>query len=330
MTTTYAVTGASGYIASNLIKTLLEKGYNVHGTVRDVSNQKKVKHLLNTVSNENQKGKLTLFEADLLKEGSFKKCFEGVSGVFHVASPFQLTVKNPQKDLVEPAINGTKNVISEAFNSKTVQRVIVTSSMASVCGDRPPEHKYTEKDWNDTAVIEKSPYPYSKVKAEQAAWELVENLTKDVKDRKFSLVVINPAFVFGPPLSDRDDSVSVGTIRAIVSGAMKEIDNGMKFGIVDVRDVVKAHISAMENEDASGRYITCHSNSYYLSDLAVILKEKFPKHPITDKTVGNKDPVREYENDKLLKLIGDLIPVEKTLVDMGNSLIDLGLVQKIE
>ena len=198
--------------------------------------------------------------------------------------------------------------------------------MASVCGERPVEHIYTDKDWNDTATIETSPYPFSKVEAEKSAWDLVKELTKDIKDRKFDLVVINPAFVLGPPLSDRDDSVSVGTIRAVLSGFMKEIDNSMNFGIVDVRDVVKAHIGAMVNEDASGRYITCHSKSYRIAEVAEILAKKVPNHPVSNTFVGEKPAVREYENKKLIKLIGDLIPIEQTLVDMGNSLIELKLI----
>lgn len=126
-----AVTGASGYIASMLIQVLLSKGYTVHGTVRSLKDEQKVKHLIETIG-KSEKGKLVLFEADLLKEGSFKECFEGVTGVFHTASPFQLSVKDPMKDLVEPALNGTINVINEAIKTKTVKRVVLTSSMASV------------------------------------------------------------------------------------------------------------------------------------------------------------------------------------------------------
>lgn len=126
-----AVTGAGGYIASMLIKDLLSKGYTVHGTVRNLKDEKKVKHLIDSIG-KSEKGKLVLYEADLLKDGSFKECFEGVEGVFHTASPFQLNVKDPKTDLLEPAVNGTANVINEAIHAKSVKRVIVTSSMAAV------------------------------------------------------------------------------------------------------------------------------------------------------------------------------------------------------
>jgi nucleoside-diphosphate-sugar epimerase len=308
----------------------LDLGYNVNGTVRSLSNEKKIQHLENSVSNKNQTGKLKLFEADLLEECSFKKCFEGVSGVFHVASPFFLSVKDPQKDLVEPAVNGTKNVINEAFNSSTVERVVVTSSMAAVCGDRQPGHVYTEKDFNDTTTIEKSPYTYSKVTAELAAWDLVKSLTQDLKDRKFDLVVVNPAFVMGPALSDRDDSTSVNFVKGYLSGETKEANRGMKFGFVDVRDVVSIHIAVMTNEKASGRYISCHDKSVLVSEMVEVLAKNFPKYPVTTTVVGEAPPQGLYDNSKLIELIGDLIPMETTMIDMANSLIDLGIIKKIE
>jgi nucleoside-diphosphate-sugar epimerase len=309
---------------------LLDLGFNVNGTVRSLSNEKKVKHLENSVSNKNQTGKLKLFEADLLDEGSFKKCFEGVSGVFHVASPFFHNVKDAPKDLIDPAVNGTKNVIREAFQSITVERVVVTSSMAAVCGDRQPGHVYTEKDFNDTATIEKSPYPFSKVSAELAAWELVKSLTEDLKDRKFDLVVVNPAFVMGPVLSDRDDSTSVNFVRGYLSGVTKEASRGMKFGAIDVRDVVSIHIAVMTNEKASGRYVSCHDKSFLASDLVAILAKNFPNYPVSTTVVGEEPPQGRYDNAKLIELIGELIPMEKTMIDMANSMIELGLVQKIE
>src|SRR5687768_6291582 len=107
---TVAVTGASGYIASCLVKELLLNKVNVNGTVRSLQDKTKVKHLQESLHVENG-GKLTLFEADLLLDGSFHDCFQGVTCVFHTASPFQLNVQDAQRDLVDPAVKGTENVI---------------------------------------------------------------------------------------------------------------------------------------------------------------------------------------------------------------------------
>ncbi|KAM1157993.1 hypothetical protein ACFX1X_028849 [Malus domestica] len=67
---TVCVTGASGYIASWLVKLLLQKGYTVKGTVRDPNDSKKTEHLR---SLDGAKERLHLFKADLLEEGSFYK-----------------------------------------------------------------------------------------------------------------------------------------------------------------------------------------------------------------------------------------------------------------
>jgi nucleoside-diphosphate-sugar epimerase len=308
---------------------LLDSGYNVNGTVRSLKDEKKIQHLHQTVSNETQKGKLTLFEADLLEEGSFQKTFEGVIGVFHVASPFFLyKTENPQKDLVDPAVNGTKNVINEAFKSKTVERVVVTSSTASVIGNRESGHIYTDKDFNDTVTIETQPYMFSKVTAEIAAWDLVKELTKELGDRKFDLVVVNPAFVLGPPLSSRDDSTSVAMIKAFLSGTAKETTRKQSFGIVDVRDVVNAHFEAMKNPEANGRYLVCHAEEFPIPDLIAILAKNFPKYPVTTTVVDDAVPKLIYDVKKTIDLIGELVPIEKTIVDMGNAMIDLGIVEK--
>src|SRR5690606_6754957 len=100
------------------------------------------------------------FEADLLKQGSFKKAFDGVQGVFHVASPYFLKPKeDAQKELIDPALKGTENVISEALNTDTVQRIILTSSLAAVMlNQRKEGHVYTPDDWTDSATIEQTPY----------------------------------------------------------------------------------------------------------------------------------------------------------------------------
>ena len=78
------VTGASGYIASWLVKYLLEDGYTVHGTVKSLDNKKKVEHL-NKIAEESV-GELKLFEADLLKEGSFENAMKGCTIVFHTVT----------------------------------------------------------------------------------------------------------------------------------------------------------------------------------------------------------------------------------------------------
>lgn len=78
------VTGGSGYIASWLVKFLLNRGYVVKATVRDPDDLKKTEHLPALAG---AKERLHLFKANLVEEGSFDPVIDGCDGVFHMASP---------------------------------------------------------------------------------------------------------------------------------------------------------------------------------------------------------------------------------------------------
>lgn len=109
------VTGASGFLASWLIKRLLSSGYHVIGTVRDSGKQNKYEYLW---SLEGATERLQLVQADLMEEGSFDNAIIGCKGVFHVASPV-LSV------ITDPKVPKKKMV----FNSFLVQCSVVTSSI---------------------------------------------------------------------------------------------------------------------------------------------------------------------------------------------------------
>ncbi|RKK07423.1 hypothetical protein BFJ66_g17536 [Fusarium oxysporum f. sp. cepae] len=107
---THLVTGGSGYVAIHLVYTLLEAGYSVHTTVRSLKNGSKVEPLRDL--QKKYPGKLELFEADLLRAGSFEAAMQGCSVVHHVASPFLMaeSITDGQKQMVEPALQGTRSV----------------------------------------------------------------------------------------------------------------------------------------------------------------------------------------------------------------------------
>ncbi|KAE8796920.1 Dihydroflavonol-4-reductase [Hordeum vulgare] len=129
------VTGASGYIASWLVKLLLHRGYTVRATVRDTADPKKTLHLQ---ALEGAKERLHLFKASLLEEGTFDAAIAGCDCVFHTASPFYHNVKDPKAELLDPAVNGTLNVL-RSCKKASIKRVIVTSSMAAVAYNGKPE-----------------------------------------------------------------------------------------------------------------------------------------------------------------------------------------------
>ena len=100
------VTGATGFLAGWVVKQLVDAGATVHATVRNPEDDSKCGHL-KTLSNTS-KGKIELFKADLLDDGSYAEAMKNCRVVIHTASPFITNYNDAQKDLIEPAVRGTK------------------------------------------------------------------------------------------------------------------------------------------------------------------------------------------------------------------------------
>jgi nucleoside-diphosphate-sugar epimerase len=266
------VTGGTGYLASWIIKMLLEDGINVHATVRDPSDAQKVKHLTSIAKTASRK--LQLFKADLLEPRSFDAPMQHCELVLHTASPYFITkTKNPEDELIRPAREGTRNVLEAVNRTPTVKRVVLTSSAAAMFGDNADIKSaaggiFTEKDWNVTSSAEHQPYAYSKTVAEKEAWAFAEQ--QDTWD----LVVINPAWILGPSVSQRTDSMSISTMIQLGDGTFKTGVPELWNGIVDVRDVASAHLKAGYIPQASGRHILVNEERTLL-DIANILRRYF-------------------------------------------------------
>jgi len=276
------VTGATGYVAGWLIKELLEAGVTVHAAVRDPSKTEKHEHLDEIAAKA--KGSIKYFKADLLDEGSYAEAMDECSIVFHTASPFIINVKNPQKELIDPAKLGTRNVLTQATKTSSVKRVVVTSSCAAVYGDnadlkKTPLGIFTEDVWNTSSSLKNNPYSYSKTVAEQQAWEIA-----NVQDQ-WDLVTINPTLVMGPGLNPKGTSESFNLIRQLGDGTMKAGVPDWGFGVVDVRDVAKAHIAAAYTPEAKGRYITSGHNTNFPEMAKLLLPQFGDQYPIPRKTL---------------------------------------------
>ena len=239
------VTGATGFVAAEIVRQLLEAGYSVRGTTRNVTQAVQDGHLTDLPGAAER---LELVEADLVEPGAFDEAVVGCEYVIHTASPYVLDVEDPQRDLVDPAVQGTLSVLESAAKTTAVKRVVLTSSFAAVSGGAK-DGIWTEKDWNTTSSLDSGAYAYSKTMAEKVAWQFVDD-----NDVPFDLVVINPTGVLGPSIVSRVNQ----THQIFVSMAHGEYPGiiGIEFPFVDVRDVAMAHIKAMENPDAGGRHIT--------------------------------------------------------------------------
>jgi nucleoside-diphosphate-sugar epimerase len=342
MTKPVLVTGATGYVAGWIVRRLLEDGITVHAAVRDPANAERLK-FLDALAAETP-GSIEYFRADLLEEGSYKEAMQGCELVFHTASPFTLVVEDPEKDLIEPAQLGTRNVLETANRTASVKRVVLTSSCAAIYGDNADieaidRDRFTEADWNFSSSLDHQPYSFSKTLAEREAWKIAE-----AQDR-WDLVVINPSFVLGPGVNPFATSESFTLLKQFGNGAMKTGIPAFYIGAVDVREVADAHLKAAFTPSARGRYITSAHNTSF-AEFGEILREHFgdaypfPKRtlpkwlvwlmgPMVDKSLSRRMVTRNVghpwraDNSKSIDELGiSYRPLEISLIEMFQQLID--------
>ncbi len=334
------VTGATGYVAGWIIKKLLDDGLRVHATVRNPANKESLKYLDAIAAKT--KGSIRYFKADLLSEGAYNEAMIGCELVFHTASPFTSKIKDPQHDLVDPALIGTKNVLESVNRTETVKRVVLTSSCAAIIGDAKdclgyPNGIATEEQWNATSAVDHQPYSYSKTVAEKAAWEI------NKAQNRWDLVVINPSLVIGPGINPESTSESFNLVRQLGDGSMKSGVPDFSIGVVDVRDLAEAHFSAGFTPEASGRHIISAENTDFIS-LSLYLQNKygtaypFPKKIVSKFLVWLIAPTAGFkrkmiwlnvgypwrvDNSKSIKTLGmKYRPAEVSIVDFFQQMID--------
>nr|XP_023912096.1 cinnamoyl-CoA reductase 1-like [Quercus suber] len=307
------VTGASGYIASWLVKLLLNRGYTVKASVRDPNDPKKTNHLQVL---DGAKERLHLFKANLLEDGSFDSAVEGCDGVFHTASPFYNNVKDAEAELLEPAVKGTLNVLSSCAKFPSVKRVVVTSSMAAVLYDKKagtPDVVVDETWFSDPDVCKEAKqwYSLSKTLAEENAW-------KFAKEKGIDIVTINPAMVIGPLLQPTLNT-SAATVLNLINGA--QTFPNVTFGWVNVKDVANAHIQAYEIPTASGRYCLVERVIHH-SEVMRVLRELYPSLQLPEKCADDKPfvPTFQVSKERTRSLGIEYIPFEVSLKEIVESL----------
>ncbi|ESO91430.1 hypothetical protein LOTGIDRAFT_153873 [Lottia gigantea] len=333
------VTGASGFIASHIVKLLQEEDFRVRGTVRSLTNEDKLKRLNSLCPHA--KHKLELLEADLLMPKTWESAVKDVEFVIHVASP---SPDDDGGDIIKVAVDGTINVLKACANANTVKRIVLTSScMAVFMVNRPSEVIRKEDDWSDPSELE--PYSRSKTLAEKAAWDFVKELPAD---KKIELAVINPAFVIGPVLHG-SNGTSQELIKRLLERSIPAVPN-CNITIVDVRDVALAHVRAMKLSEAAGmRHIVATANVSFPTIAQILKKEFLPQGYYVptmvapyfilwfaswfDKVIKLILPQvgRDYQfDDTRMKNVLEISPrsISESVIDMAYSMIESGLVFK--
>ncbi|KAL0460185.1 UNVERIFIED_CONTAM: Cinnamoyl-CoA reductase 1 [Sesamum latifolium] len=285
-----SVTGGSGFIGSCLVHLLLRRGYTVHATVKNLEDEKETKHL---EAMEGAESRLRLFQMDLLDYDSIVPAVTGATGVFHVASPCIVDeVDDPQRELLDPAIKGTINVLTAA-KELGVRRVVVTSSISAIIpaliGRRTWLRTKIAGLMRSTAsargfyatlysILVSLPsvrcgviwYPLSKTLAEKAAWEFAE-------EKGLDIVVVNPGTVMGPVIPPALNA-SMQMLLRLLQGCT-EVYEDFFIGSVHVKDVALAHLLVYENTSATGRHLCVEAISHY-GDFAAKVAELYPEYNV--------------------------------------------------
>jgi dihydroflavonol-4-reductase len=256
---TVLVTGANGFIAAHAVAQLLARGDAVIGTVRDPGDPRHA--VLRALPGAER---LRLVAADLLDPASFAAPAAEADAALHMASPYVVDARDPQRDLIDPAVNGTRALLEAAARSPRVKRVVLTSSMAAVT-DAPPDRPLTEADWNGRSTLARNPYYLSKTLAERAAWDFMARARPS-----FDLVAINPFMVIGPA-----HGAAVNTSNQIFVDLLAgtyPVVMALDWGFVDVRDVAAAHLRALDTPSAEGRYL-CSAATMDMAAVVALIRE---------------------------------------------------------
>ncbi len=325
------VTGASGFIASHCINELLNAGYTVKGSLRNMRREDEVRKSL---KKDSENHKLEFCKLDLLDDEGWDKAAFDCDYLLHIASPF--TIEEPKKEsvLIKPALEGTLRALNAAKNSSKVKKVVLTSSMAAIAYGHDKQLCKPE-DWTDTTK-NVGAYVKSKTIAEKAAWEFIHS----DNEPSFSMTTIHPGMVFGPLLSDDIDGASAELLSKMINGKFPALPDAY-FTVVDVRDVAKLHVESLRNKKSDNkRIITTSPQGINIMEISNLLRKngykKAPQNFIPTKVINSLAPFNK-EMKSMAAMVNrgsygaditetisifnwEPISLEKTLIDMSNSL----------
>jgi dihydroflavonol-4-reductase len=278
---TAGIIGGSGFIGSYVTKIFLEENFDVKVSSTDINNKSKYQHLLaltNAINN------LEILPLDVRDKKSIEDFVTGCDIVVHGGTPFILDVKDPQTELLEPTVQGTRNFLDVIAKTGGIKKVVFIASVAAWNTSFPfhpsshnASHIFSEED---TPYLGKDDHPYAQAKF--LADQEVRKFIGESPTLPFEIVSVSPVMVIGNSLSERPDSTSVGLQYLIKNKIAPNpfvemlFATDTMFSMVDVRDVAEAIFQAATTKGLHGKNYLIANESYKISDMSLMLNKQPP------------------------------------------------------
>ncbi|WP_205885954.1 NAD-dependent epimerase/dehydratase family protein [Pseudomonas laurylsulfativorans] len=248
MNTLSLVTGANGHLGNTLVRALLAREQQVRAGVRDPQPSAALNGL-----------DCQVVRAELQDPDSLRQALQGVDVLYQVAAVFKHWARNPQAEIVDVNVQGTRNVLRAAAEAG-VRRVVYVSSVAAVGHNG---QRLDESSWNND---QDNPYYRSKILSERAAWETAQACD-------LPMVAVLPSAIIGPHATRLTDTM--GFLAAVLARKLV-LDPNFHFNFVDVRDVADGLICAAEQGRPGQRYLLANQRASSLAEVIEALNTLCP------------------------------------------------------
>ena len=320
MTTTpklVLITGATGFIGFRTLIETLKAGYRVRAALRNESGIQKIKAARSTQPYLSQLEFVIV--PDILKEDAYYEAVKDVDYVIHLASPSTNQKTIPSEEsydevLIQPAVQGTMNMIKAASNySPTTKRIVITASIVSII-EWSEMFMETGHIFNEQSRTESVRGPFGGLFAAYGASKVAAlNATEEyVRTRKphFDINHIGPAFVIGEnELAGNRAEILAGTNKAALGHVVGSTIGPTPSTSVFVDDVAKMHVLALDPKIPGGQFFlgVSEKSKTQWEDCFDIVKKYFPE-AVENGTfpLSGKNPTKRliFDNEYTKRTLG--------------------------
>ena len=249
------VTGATGFVGSELMCLLVKKNLNVVGLYRNEIQKNKTIHIIKSRLKKNTEKlkKIKWIKANLKDFSSLENAFFGIKKVYHCAALVSMAFKD-QKRLLKINQEGTSHIVNLCLKNN-IKKLVYVSSIAALGNDKYENEINESSPWDNS--IEKTTYSYSKYVAELEVWRGSEE--------GLPIVIVNPGVILGnkSPINSMFNSIRKG-FNFFPSGST---------GLVEINDVVYLMFHLMESNITNERFILVAENWSYKKIYEMTLKK---------------------------------------------------------